>query len=268
MKTAELFDVRGLGVVVTGGARGIGLAYAEALSDNGASVVVLDRDASAAFGAAAALSARDGGEVSAIAADVTDRRGLNAAIDEAAARLGRLDVMFANAGIEAGPGFLSPSGERQPEGAIEAIPEELWDRVMAVNLSGMFATVQAAARHMKPRRSGRIILTASIAGLRPGTIVGTPYQIAKAGVAHLAKQAALELARYNILVNAIVPGPFQTDLTTPALRERFQAGSPSGRIGDVREIQGAALFLASAASSYVTGTHLVVDGGASLGRAD
>jgi NAD(P)-dependent dehydrogenase (short-subunit alcohol dehydrogenase family) len=111
-------------------------------------------------------------------------------------------------------------------------------------------------------------LTASIAGIRPGPIVGMPYQISKAGVAHLAKQSALELARYNILVNAILPGPFLTQLTTPELQKRFEAGSPLHRVGRPEEIQGLALFLASPASSYITGTHIVIDGGALLGRAD
>jgi NAD(P)-dependent dehydrogenase (short-subunit alcohol dehydrogenase family) len=121
---------------------------------------------------------------------------------------------------------------------------------------------------MKRQNGGRIILTSSIASIRPGAIVGMPYQISKAGVSHLAKQSALELARYNILVNAILPGPFLTQLTTPDLKKRFEAGSPLHRVGRPEEIQGLALFLASPASSYITGTHIVIDGGALLGRAD
>jgi NAD(P)-dependent dehydrogenase (short-subunit alcohol dehydrogenase family) len=182
--------------------------------------------------------------------------------------LGTLDVVFANAGVDAGPGFLSITGERDPEGALEAIPDALWDKVIDTNLTSMFTTIRAAAVPMKRQNGGRIILTASIAAIRPGAIVGMPYQISKAGVAHLARQSALELARYNILVNAILPGPFLTQLTTPQLRKRFEAGSPLHRVGRPEEIQGLALFLASPASSYVTGTHIVIDGGALLGRAD
>lgn len=266
MKTAELFDVTGLNVVVTGGAKGLGRAIAEAMVDNGARVVLLDRDKEQLGQTVAALHAR--GEVSGTVLDVTDRKGLGSAIDAAAREAGRLDVVFANAGVDAGPGFLATSGERHPQGAIEAVPDALWDGVIATNLTSVFTTIQAAARNMKPQGRGRIVLMSSIAGLRPGAIVGSPYQIAKAGVAHLAKQAALELARFNILVNAIVPGPFLTDLTTPELKTRFEFGSPSKRVASTDEIQGLALFLASRASSYITGTHIVIDGGAMLGRAD
>jgi NAD(P)-dependent dehydrogenase (short-subunit alcohol dehydrogenase family) len=267
VKAAELFDVAGLAVAITGGANGLGRAFAEVMVDNGARVMLLDRDEVELERSVQALGGR-GGTVESRLVDVTDRRGLEQAIDETVDRLGKLDVVFANAGIDAGPGFLSPDGERNPDGAIENIPYELWDKVIATNLTSMFTTIRAAARHMKKRRKGRIILTASIAGLRPGAIVGTPYLIAKSGVAHLVKQTALELARYGILVNAIVPGPFLTNLTTPELKKRFEAGSPLHRVGTTEEIQGLALFLASPASSYITGTHLVIDGGAMLGRAD
>ncbi len=267
MKTEDLFDVRGLNVVVTGGAKGLGRAMAEAIADNGGRVVLIDRDADALERTVAALRA-GGGNVSGKRADVTDRAALTDAMDAAAAEAGRLDVVFANAGIDAGPGFLTAGGERNPAGALENVPDALWDRVLATNLTSVFATIQAAARHMKRQGFGRIVLTASIAGLRPGGIVGTPYPVAKAGVAHLARQAALELAGYGILVNAILPGPFLTDLTTPELQARFEFGSPSRRVGSPEEIQGLALFLASRASSYVTGTNIVIDGGALLGRAD
>lgn len=267
MKTAELFDIAGYGVVITGGADGLGRAFAEAMVDNGAHVTLIDRNLGELERTVAQLRERGGG-ADGIVADVTDRAALAGAVDEAAERRGRLDVVFANAGIDAGPGFLSMAGERDPAGAVENVPHELWDRVIETNLTSMFTTIKAASPHMKRQGRGRIILTASIAGLRPGAIVGMPYQIAKAGVAHLAKQAALELARYNVLVNAIVPGPFLTKLTTPELEKRFAAFSPMHRVGSTNEIQGLALFLASPASSYVTGTHIVVDGGSMLGRAD
>jgi NAD(P)-dependent dehydrogenase (short-subunit alcohol dehydrogenase family) len=267
VKTQQLFDVTGLSVLITGGAQGLGRAFAEAMLDNGARVGLLDLDQRTLDSTVSELRERSP-DVEGFAVDVTDRAAMSAAVDLFVARHGRLDVVFANAGIDAGPGFLSMDGSRDPVGAIESIPDSLWDKVIDTNLTSMFTTVRAVARPMKRQNAGRIILTASIAAIRPGAIVGMPYQISKAGVAHLAKQSALELARYNILVNAILPGPFLTQLTTPDLQKRFEAGSPLHRVGRPEEIQGLALFLASPASSYITGTQIVIDGGALLGRAD
>jgi NAD(P)-dependent dehydrogenase (short-subunit alcohol dehydrogenase family) len=266
MKAAELFDVAGLAAVVTGGSGGIGRAYAEAMLDNGAKVRLLDRDGKALDGVVAGLKAK--GAVDGRVVDVTDRARLAAAIDEAARAFGRLDVVFANAGIDAGSGFLDLDGARDPMGAIENIPVELWDRVIDTNLKSVLTTIQAAVPHMKRQGGGRIVVTASIGGLRPAAIIGTAYGVSKAAVLHLVRQSALELIRYNILVNAILPGPFQTGLTTPGLEEAFRRSSPMHRIGSTEEIQGLALFLASPASRYVSGTHMVIDGGAMLGRAD
>jgi NAD(P)-dependent dehydrogenase (short-subunit alcohol dehydrogenase family) len=266
VKSSELFDVAGLKIVITGGAKGLGRSIAEAMIDNGAHVTLFDRDQATLERTVDELAPR--GAVEGKVVDVTDRAAVVAAIDSVVASHGQLDVMFANAGIDAGPGFLTMAGERDPKGAVEAIADGLWDRVIDVNLTSMFVAIRAAAPHMKRQKQGRIVLTSSIAAIRPGAIVGMPYQVSKAGVAHLAKQSALELARYNVLVNAILPGPFLTDLTTPDLKQRFEAGSPSHRVGRPEEIQGLALFLASSASSYVTGTHIVIDGGALLGRAD
>ncbi|WP_342364042.1 SDR family NAD(P)-dependent oxidoreductase [Terrarubrum flagellatum] len=267
MKAAQLFDVTGKVALVTGGAAGIGRAYAEVMAANGADVVLLDRDAARLDGAVGTLRTM-GRRIEGIPVDVADRAALRTAIDDALRLMGRLDVVFANAGVAAGPGFLTLGGKRNAEGALDGIPDALWDTVIATNLTSVVTTIAAVTPHMKERRDGRIIVTASIAGLRPGPIVGSPYLIAKAAVLHLVKQAALELVRYGVLVNAIVPGPFLTDLTTPELKTIFEAGSPMHRVADVDEVKGLALFLASPASSYVTGAHLVIDGGASLGRAD
>jgi NAD(P)-dependent dehydrogenase (short-subunit alcohol dehydrogenase family) len=267
VKAGELFRVEGLVAVVTGGANGIGAAIVEAMADNGADVVVLDRDA-AAVNAAVESGRSRGWMVSGLVADLCDRPGLREQFADLVAEKGRLDVVFANAGIAAGPGFLTPDFERDPAGAIENIPDALWRRVVATNLSGAFATLQAAARPMKAARHGRMIVTASVAAQKTSPMVGTPYVAAKAGVAHLVRQAASELAAYNVLVNAILPGPFLTSLTTPALEEGFKRASPSHRAAKLHEIQGLALFLASEASSFVTGAHYLIDGGALLGRAD
>lgn len=267
MKAGDLFRVEGQVCVVTGGANGIGGAIVEALGDNGADVVVLDRDAAAIDAAVEAGRAR-GWTVSGLVADLADRPNLRRNMAELAAAKGRLDVVFANAGITAGPGFLTPDFERDPQGAIENIPDDLWRRVVAVNLSGIFATLQAAAGPMKAARRGRMIATASVAAWKTSPMVGTPYVATKAGVAHLVRQVASEMAAYNVLVNAILPGPFLTRITTPELEEGFKRASPSHRAAQLNEIQGLALFLASRASSFVTGAHYVVDGGTLLGRAD
>jgi NAD(P)-dependent dehydrogenase (short-subunit alcohol dehydrogenase family) len=273
MKIDALFDVRGLTAVVTGGASGIGLACAEAMAENGAAVIVVDVNASALEQAVRRLSVAGAGRVRGMAVDVTEHAALSRAFDTVAAEDGRIDVVFANAGIGGGPGFLTPDGARHSAGALEFVDDALWDRLIAVNLTSVFTTIQCAARHMKKQKAGRIIVTTSIAATRVEPWVGLAYQPAKAAAAHLARQAALELARYNIQVNAIAPGPFITGinrerLADPAARAAFAALSPMHRAAMPEEIQGLALFLASRAASYVTGAQMVIDGGVSLGRAD
>jgi NAD(P)-dependent dehydrogenase (short-subunit alcohol dehydrogenase family) len=267
MKPKTLFNVEGLTAVVTGGATGIGFAYAEAMADNGAHVTLLDVDADALDRAVAALAAR-GATARAVVVDVTDSAALENAIAGTAAESGRLDVVFANAGITAGPGFLNVDGERDPASAIENVPAESWDRVVATNLTSVFATIRSSVPHMKARRCGRIIVTTSIAGLRPSAVVGIPYMIAKAAASHLVRQAALELAAFDVCVNAIAPGPFLTRITSPGLRAIWEKALPVRRVATTDELQGLALFLASPASAYVTGSLFVIDGGSLLGRAD
>ena len=273
MKANTLFDVSSLATIVTGGASGIGLAYAEAMADNGARVALFDIDPTRLHQSVAKLKA-NGGDVHGRLVDVTDRTALSAAVDAVADMFGRLDVLFANAGIDSGPGFLSVSGMRMAENALENIPDDRWDRVIAVNLTAVFTSIKAVLPHMKKNtRGGRIIVTTSVGALRPEAIVGMPYMPAKAGAAHLVRQAALELAKYNILVNAVAPGPFLTNIAGGAMHNRevqaaFARAVPLARVADVNEIQGVALFLASPASQYVTGAQIVVDGGVMLGRSD
>lgn len=273
MKSSELFDVAGLATIVTGAASGIGYAYAEAMADNGACVAMLDIDRAGLDAAVAKLSAK-GADVRGIVADVTDRMALRAAFDKAASGFGRLDVLFANVGIDSPPGFLSMTGERSVDGAFENVTDERWDKVIATNFTSVFVSIGAAVPHMKRNpRGGRIIVTTSVAALRPEAIVGMPYMPAKAGAAHLVRQAALELAKFNILVNAIAPGPFVTNIAgghmrNPDVAKAFASAVPLHRVASTEEIQGAALFLASPASKYVTGAEIVVDGGVMLGRAD
>jgi NAD(P)-dependent dehydrogenase (short-subunit alcohol dehydrogenase family) len=273
MKTAQLFDVSGLATIVTGAASGLGLAYAEAMADNGARVTLMDKDSQSLDAAVQRLSER-GGDVRGQVLDVTDRPALRASVDAAADFYGGLDVVFANVGIDSPPGFLSMTGERLSDGAFENVSDERWDAVMATNLTSIYSTIKASVPHMKKNpKGGRIIVTTSVAGIRGEAIVGMPYMPAKAGAAHLVRQAALELARYNILVNAIAPGPFITNIAGGHMRDpttvkAFARFSPLHRLASTDEIQGLALFLASPAATYVTGTQIVIDGGVLLGLAD
>jgi NAD(P)-dependent dehydrogenase (short-subunit alcohol dehydrogenase family) len=261
----EMFDVRGKSVIVTGGASGIGRAYAEVMADHGARVCIFDVDAKNLETVVTAMVAH-GGDVWGQALDVADRARMAAAFDAVANRHGRIDVVFANAGIDAGPGFLSTEGHRIPEGAIDVLDDHHWDRVIEINLSSVYTTVKHAARHMKGTGGGRIIVTSSIAAQINEAIVGTPYMPAKAGVDHFVRQMAMELGAYGILVNCISPGPFMTNIAGGRLkiaadRRAFEAQSLIGRIGDTEDIKGLALYLASPCSSYVTGSQIVIDGG-------
>lgn len=272
MRAEKLFDVRGIAAIVTGAASGIGLACARVLAANGARVTLMDRDAECLQAAVTDLGSGDA-EVRGAIVDVTDRAALNTAFDTAAKAYGRIDVVFANAGIGGGPGFLKLDGQRNPDTALEALSDERWGGNITSNLTSVFWTIQAAVRHMKPQGGGRIIVTTSIAALKTEAVVGTPYLAAKAGAAHLVRQAALELARYNILVNAIAPGPFLTNISggrmhDAAVRRHHERVTPLKRMAEPEEIMGLALFLASPSASYITGAQMVIDGGATLGFAD
>jgi NAD(P)-dependent dehydrogenase (short-subunit alcohol dehydrogenase family) len=272
MSLQEMFDVAGKSAIVTGGASGLGRAYAEVLAENGARVCMLDLDRQKLDETADALRTA-GGDVWGQVVDVTDRAGMSEAFERVAERHGRIDIVFANAGIDAGPGFLTPTGERNPAGEIDNLDDHHWDVVIATNLTSVFNTIKLAAKHMKRTGGGRIIATSSIASLYNEPIVGTPYMPAKAGVTHLVRQAAMELGRYNILVNAIAPGPFITNIAGGRMankedRRAFEDMSVLHRVAEASEIKGLALFLASPASSYVTGSQMVIDGGLHLRPGD
>lgn len=263
-------------MIVTGGASGLGLGFVEALAENGARVTMLDANGARIAEESARLQ-RAGFDVRGEVIDVTDHPALDRAFDAAAARYGRLDVVFANAGIDSGPGFLGAwvgdQRPRVPEGALENYSDERWNHVIDVNLNGVFATVRAAARHMKPRKSGRIIVTTSVAAFQCEPAIGSAYMAAKAGAVHLMHNVALELAGYNITVNAIAPGFFVTNIggghaKNPAVQEAVARTLPMRRVGFPEDIKGLALFLASPASAYITGQQISIDGGWTLGRAD
>jgi NAD(P)-dependent dehydrogenase (short-subunit alcohol dehydrogenase family) len=270
------FDVSGFGVIVTGGASGLGLAYGEVLAAHGARVTLIDVDADGAETQAARL--RDEGlDVRASVADVTDHAALDLALDEAARTYGRLDVAFANAGIDPGVGFVGAwAGGGRPrveEGALENYTDERWSRVIDINLNGVFATARAAARHMRPRGFGRIIVTTSLAASKVEPAIGAAYMAAKAGATHLTRCLALELAADGITCNAIAPGFFVTNIGgghahDPELQAAIAKDVPMHRVGQPDDIKALALFLASPASDYVTGQEIVIDGGWGLGVAD
>jgi len=276
MKSSELFSVAGYGVIVTGAASGIGLSIAEALASNGARVTLLDVDA-AGIAAETRRLAAAGLQVRGEVVDVRDHPAIDRAFDAAVAAHGRLDVVFANAGVDSGPGYVgSWSGSertRNPAGALEIYTDERWNRVIDVNLNGIFATLRAGARLMRPQRSGRMIVTTSVAAYQCEPAIGSAYMAAKAGAAHLMRQVALELAASNITVNAIAPGFIVTNIggghaKAPEVQSSMGKVIPMHRVGFPQDLAGLALFLASPASAYVTGQQIAIDGGWTLGVAD
>lgn len=276
MNVSSRFEVAGFGVVVTGGASGLGLAYGEVLAAHGARVTLIDVDSDGVEEQAERLRG-EGLDVRGAVADVTDHVALDRAIDGAAAAYGRLDVAFANAGIDSGAGFLGAwagnERPRIPEGALERYADERWNRVIDINLNGIFATTRAAARHMRPRRFGRIVVTTSLAATKVETAIGSAYMAAKAGARHFVRCIALELAGDGITANAIAPGFFVTNIGgghahNPETQASMAKDIPMHRVGWPDDVKPLALFLASPASEYVTGQEIVIDGGWGLGAAD
>jgi NAD(P)-dependent dehydrogenase (short-subunit alcohol dehydrogenase family) len=267
----DLFNVRGQVALVTGGASGLGYAFASILADAGATVVIADWDKVAMEQAVTDL----GGAVSGVQLDVSDAGAVHDVVDEIVAAQGRIDIAFANAGVARGrPPLL-------PEGWLDDMSMTDYNALIDVNLHGVVYTVQAAAKHMKRARSGSIVTTASTAGLRNDPYTPYSYTIAKAGVVNFTKQAAHDLARWGVRVNAIAPGPFKTNLgsanraananaangetpTGASNEDMWKAVIPLGRMGDPAEIRGLALLLASKAGSFMTGGVYPIDGGALL----
>jgi NAD(P)-dependent dehydrogenase (short-subunit alcohol dehydrogenase family) len=265
MRIADIFDVRGHVVFVTGAASGLGLAFAEAFAENGARVTLADINAANLEQQATRLRA-GGCDVETALVDVCDADKLKAAIAGAAQRHGRLDAVFANAGISSGPGFsVEPSGE------LANLDMAIYRRVIDINLTAVLDTIRFAAEPMKRQKRGSIVATSSIAGLHAEAHVGYPYVVAKAAVNNLVKQAALELAPHNVRVNAIAPGPFFTNIRdgflykNPDAVARFAATVPMGRLAKTDEIKGLALLLGSAAGSFITGAVIPIDGGSMAG---
>jgi NAD(P)-dependent dehydrogenase (short-subunit alcohol dehydrogenase family) len=275
-KTLDQFDVRGRSALVTGAASGIGLAYAETMAEAGAKVTLTDIDAEGVAREAQRL-AGEGYEVRSGVCDVAKLDEVAKAFDDHVAAYGGCDIAFANAGLDVGNGFWSPEDKRNPDGQIDVYDPERWYKSIGINLNGVFHTVREAARVMKAnegrggRRGGAIVITSSNAAEVNEAIVGVPYMAAKAGVKHFMRHAAFELAAFGIRVNAIAPGPFVTNIgdgwvkKNPAAKAAWDHMVPVGRMAETYQIKPLALLLASDASSYMTGAHVMIDGGMQLG---
>jgi NAD(P)-dependent dehydrogenase (short-subunit alcohol dehydrogenase family) len=269
MKADKLFNVSGHVTFVTGAASGIGLAMAEVMAENGARVTMADVNVDGLREHGDRLR-KAGFAVETVALDVTDLDKLRATIDGVAKKHSQLDVVFANAGASTGPGPGSAAGKGT--GEIDNVTMESWEKALRLNQTSVFATMQGAAAQMKKQKSGRIIVTASIAGLRSEIIVGYGYTATKAAIINIVRHAALELGPYNICVNAICPGVFKTNIgggrawRDPVAAKEFSAGIPLGRMAETDEMKGLALYLASPASSYLTGAIIPIDGGITAGR--
>jgi NAD(P)-dependent dehydrogenase (short-subunit alcohol dehydrogenase family) len=259
----RLFDVRGTRIVVTGSASGLGFAMAEVLAECGARVTLADVAEDRLEASTESLRSR-GFDARSFVVDVSDEDRVQALFDAVVEEQGGVDAVFANAGLAAVPGFRLDGGQ-----TFDTIDRTDWDRVLGVNLNGVMHTMRSATRVMKEQGSGRVVVTASNAGLRVEPMACYGYHASKAAVIHLVRAAALELAPYGILVNAICPGPFYgtligggvTESPTEELKEMWQTLIPLGRMAHPDELKGLVVLLASPASSFITGTALVIDGG-------
>ncbi|HKZ07200.1 MAG TPA: 3-oxoacyl-[acyl-carrier-protein] reductase [Methylomirabilota bacterium] len=246
---SEAKPLAGKIAVVTGGTRGIGLAVARSLADDGASVVVSGRDPARLDSTAKELEGL-GASALAVAADVTKREDADRLVDAAKERFGRIDVLVNNAGITR-------------DQLLVRMKDDDWDQVLDTNLRGVFLMTRAAGKVMMRQKSGRIINISSAAGAM-GNAGQVNYSAAKAGVIGLTKAAARELAHWNILVNVVAPGLIETDMAAaiPAdAREALMQQVPLKRIGTAKEVAEVVRFLAGEGGGYITGQVIHVNGG-------
>lgn len=240
--------------LVTGGASGIGRGICIRFAEEGANVAVADVNRRGAEETAQEVQKLEARSL-AIEADVTSRADCERMVQETVALLGKLDIFVANAGISRGGPFLE-------------LAEEDWEAVIRTNLTGVFLSCQAAAKHMVAQgHGGRIITMASVAAERPSPLMAA-YHASKAAIVMLTKVMALELAEHRITVNAIGPGLIDTPMAAPlveAIKASGREVAPLGRVGEPKDVADLALFLASDEAHYVTGGLIFVDGGLALG---
>jgi NAD(P)-dependent dehydrogenase (short-subunit alcohol dehydrogenase family) len=248
------FDLTGRVALVTGGSKGLGRAIADALAQAGADVAIASRTPADLEAAAAALR-RHGRRALPVRADVTEEDSIAAMVRQVIDQLGRIDILVNNAGV----------GDTH---AVVDMDTTYWDRVMRVNLRGPMLCCKHVGPHMIAQRSGKVINVGSVLAARVARYMSS-YSASKAAIVHFTRALALEWLRHNVQVNALCPGYFLTDMNAEFFAsergKRFVAELPIGRLGEPRELHGAAVFLASDATSYITGTTLYVDGGHSLG---
>ncbi|MEY4614930.1 MAG: Gluconate 5-dehydrogenase [Planctomycetota bacterium] len=248
----KLFDLTNKTAIITGGSKGLGLAMAEGLASAGANLVVISRNEKEAGAAAEKITREYKTKAIAISATVTSEDEIQKAVATATSEFGSIDILINNAGINI-------------RGPIDELSYEDFKKVQQTNVDGTWIPSKAVVPHMKKQKSGRIINIASTLGV-VGLANRTPYATSKGAVVQMTRALALELAPFNVTVNAICPGPFLTDMNIPIKDDentkKFIIGAVAlERWGELKEIQGAAIYLASAASSYTTGSLITVDGG-------
>jgi gluconate 5-dehydrogenase len=251
--TTNMFDLTGKVAVVTGSAKGIGRAIAEGLSQAGANIVVADIDFHEAQKTCSEIG-KNGVQAAPVSCDVSRRKDADDLIQTTLRKFDKIDILVNNAGI---------SGSAKP---IIDISDEEWHRTLAINLTGTFLCSRAAAKEMIKQKSGKIINIASVASYQPIANSGD-YCASKGAALMLTKVLALELIKYNIHVNAICPGMFDTNfapLLKAAVMKNAKQKIPIGRFAQVEEIKGLAVFLASPASDYLVGAAIPIDGGISI----
>lgn len=253
----ELFDLTGQVAIITGSSRGIGKAIAERLAEHGAKVVISSRKAGPCEEVAQAINDKAGDERAiAIPASIAEKDALQRLVDETMAKWGRIDILVCNAATNpyAGP--------------MKGISDEQLEKILQNNVISNHWLIQMAAPQMLERKAGSIIIVSSIGGLRGNSLIGA-YNISKAADMQLARNLAVEWGPKNVRVNCIAPGLVQTDFAkylweNPELLKQVTDPAPLKRIGQPDEIAGAAVYLASPASSYMTGQTLVCDGGITI----
>jgi NAD(P)-dependent dehydrogenase (short-subunit alcohol dehydrogenase family) len=254
----NLFDLSGKVAVITGSSRGIGRAIAEAMAEQGARVVISSRKAEACEEAAAAINAKHGdGKAIVVPANISSKEALQNLVDETKRQFGRIDILVCNA---ASNPYYGPMG---------GISDDQFRKILENNIIANHWLIQMAAPEMIERKHGSIIIVSSIGGLSGSTLIGA-YNISKAADFQLARNLAAEFGPSGVRVNCIAPGLIRTDFAralweNPETLKSVTRHTPMRRIGEPHEIAGAAVFLASPASTFMTGQTIIVDGGSTTG---